>query len=106
MANYVYSDLQVSKSRIDDEINNLGNGIADPKLLLEIDYVYHHQDNDYDGGLSFLDRINKKLGVFHGEWNIQHLKDTIRNAEDQQAEYLRVINWMFQDQRDITYYGL
>jgi hypothetical protein len=107
MANqmYVYADLCVSEQRMHDEISNLGEALPDAKLLLMVDYVYHHQDDDYDGGLSFLDRIQRKIGMFKN-WDIQNFKDTIRNANDKQAEYLRVINQMFHDTRDIMCYGL
>ena len=77
------------------------------KTLLMADYVYHHQDTDYDGGLSFLDRLSRKLGFrHHNEWNIQEFKDWVRTHENPQNAFVRIIDEMLEDPKDIDYYGL
>ncbi len=103
---YVPNNLRASRNDIDDEIRNLGENLGTYDLLVKIDYHYHHQDNDYDGGLSMLDRIKRKLGRFHPEWDIESMKNDIRNASDPIAEYAWVINLMFASESDIAYYGL
>jgi hypothetical protein len=74
--------------------------------LITIDYFYHHHMKDYDGGLSFLDRIYKKLGQFHSEWNITDLKNSIRNAKNPVSVYSDIIQYLLSDPHDIAYYGI
>jgi hypothetical protein len=79
----------------------------DWKHLLMADYVYHHQDADYDGGLSFLDRLNKKLGHRHSDWDIDAFKDWIRtHVESPTSAYALVISDMLANHEDVEYYGL
>lgn len=103
---YLYNHWQVTEQEMNAEINNLGDNFASPELLVKVDYFYHHQDNNYDGGLSMLDRIYAKLGQFHPEWNIQNMKDNVRNANNSQEEFILTIRNMFQSLNDIAYYGL
>ena len=103
---YIPDNFQASEVDIQNDINNLGDNVCEFDLLIKIDYCYYHQSNNYDGGLSFLDRINRKLGQFHPEWNIENMKNNIRNANDPCEEFIRTIDFMFSDIRDITYYGL
>ena len=75
------------------------------KDLIKIDFAYHNEENDYDGGLSFLDRLNKKIGRFHQEWDIEGLKHIIRNANDPFSMYEDIIKYMLEDPRDVNYYN-
>lgn len=105
---YVPQDLRVSKDNLTNEINQLGEDeLATVQLLVKVDYVYHHHENNYDGGLSFLDRINRKLGRFQdNNWDIQQMKDQIRNSNNPHGEYMWVIGQMFSDVRNIAIYGV
>jgi hypothetical protein len=76
------------------------------ETLLMVDYMFHHQDNDYDDGLSFLDRLNHKIGRFHPEWNIEEYKDRIRNSNDPVAKYVHIVSNMLSDPTDVFYYGV
>lgn len=104
---YIPDNLQVSSNDLDAEINQLGNSLADVNLLVKIDYVYHHRDNNYDGGLSMLDRINAKLGRNRvNPWNIESMKDNIRNSMNRQRAFMETIESMFPTLSEIEYYGL
>ncbi len=70
-------------------------------VLLMIDYNNHHKDDDYDGGLSFINRIHKKLGWFHTEWNVNLLRNSIKNEDD----YIQIITDML-DEEVCCMYGL
>jgi hypothetical protein len=74
--------------------------------LLTIDYFYHHHEADYDFGLSFIDRIYKKLGQFHPEWDVIELKNNVIYSNTPVVAYSCVINFMLQDPRDVLYYGI
>ena len=78
----------------------------DWKHLLMADYVYHHQDADYDGGLSFLDRLNKKLGHRHSDWDIDAFKDWIMSHDNIESAYQRIVMEMLENHDDVMYYGL
>ena len=93
-----------------NEINEFVASLNDKQLnwsdLLIIDYFYYHHMPDYDSGLSFLDRIHKKLGQFHPEWNIANLKNGIRYAQNPTSVYSDVVQYLLSDQRDVVYYGV
>ena len=108
MTNYVPQDLRVNKDNLDNEISQLGeDDLASIELLVKVDYVYHHHENDYDGGLSFLDRINRKLGRYQENgWDIEGMKNQIRNCNDPHGEYMRMIEEFFRDVRNVVIYVL
>ena len=70
--------------------------------LMAIDHAFHFQDKDYDGGISFIDRLYKKLGRFHPEWNLEELKNKSRSMDT----YYKTIEEMLKEQKDIDYYGV
>ena len=74
--------------------------------LLTIDYFYHHHRADYDGGISFIDRLNKKIGQFHPNWDIEGLKRIIRLSDNPQGVYVDIIKYLLEDPYDIFYYGI
>ena len=70
--------------------------------LMAIDYAYHHADNDYANGVSFIDRLVQKLGHNHPFWNIEMLKASVTDT----YSYIQVISGMLKDQNDIDFYGV
>jgi hypothetical protein len=74
--------------------------------LLTIDHFYYHHETNYDGGLSFIDRINKKLGRFHPEWDITSMKNSIVSSKYPQNMYVNTILFMLSDPKDVLYYGI
>ena len=74
--------------------------------LIKIDYAFHNTDPSYDGGLSFLDRIAAKIGRFHPNWNIDNIKQHVRDAETPQLEYIIVVSSMFSRAGMLRYYGV
>lgn len=74
--------------------------------LLMLDYFYNHHMPDYDGGLSFIDRLIKKLGFGHDDWDADYIKYYIVNAEDKSAAYIEIIEEMLESEQDIACYGI
>ena len=104
---YILPEFRVSVNEMNNRLGQLGaDQVPSVDILLMVDYVFHHQNDNYDGGLSFIDRIHAKLGQHHPEWNVQVMKDAIRNANDPMDEYLFVIDTMLGDADDRVYYGL
>jgi chromatin remodeling complex protein RSC6 len=64
-----------------------------PEILLMIDYAYHSEDENYGDGLSFLDRLYKKLSLFFEiNWEVEHLKILIRNSQNPSSEFVVLLN--------------
>ncbi len=102
---YVEQNYHLTHQELDNHLRNVGDNVSWCDLLM-VDYVYHNQEQNYDAGLSFIDRLIRKLGRFHPEWNSDNIKDRIRNANYPQGEYVRVIQEMLNDPSDIAYYGV
>ena len=101
---YVSNTCKISENQLNAELSDAGDNVTWAHILM-VDYSVHHQDNDYDEGLSFIDRLNKKLGKFHN-WNVNELKLRIKNAQQPVGEYLLVISEMLADPKDVFYYGV
>jgi hypothetical protein len=64
-----------------------------PEVLLMIDFAYHNGDRNYDGGLSFLDRLYRKLSLyFQIQWNVSNLKDMIKSSNNPSSTFIDVLN--------------
>lgn len=103
---YVPINFKVTDVQLNNILNQLGENDPTWETLLMVDYVYHHQENDYEDGLSFLDRLNDKLGEFHPNWNVEGWKQDIRNSETPVILYLETIQNMLSDPEDVFWYGV
>lgn len=103
---YIPQDYKVSEQELDDILPNVEDAEIRWTHLLMIDYVYHHQNPNYEGGLSFIDRLVRKLGRFHPNWDIQDLKNEIRYSYDPQYTYIQVIARMLSNPGHVAYYGV
>lgn len=100
---FVATYFKVTENELRDRLANAGDHVTWVDLIM-IDYVYHHEDANYQGGLSFLDRIYKKLGKFHkNDWPpIDYVKKTIGDSID----YGNWVNHLLKDPSDVLYYGV
>lgn len=103
---YISNEYKFDKNELDNLLANLGEDEATWETLLMVDYAYHNQDNQYDNGLSFLDRLNRKLGRFHPNWTVNEWKDSIRNSNNPTDEFIRIVSNMLENQSDVAYYGV
>lgn len=93
-----------TKAEMDDIINNAQNITAE--ILLMIDYAYHNTDQNYDAGLSFLDRLHWKLSMyFDVHWHPQNLKDIVRHSANPAETFLQLLNTILTQQM-IDCYGV
>jgi len=74
--------------------------------ILMIDYFYHNHEENYDNGLSFLDRLNKKIGQFHNDWDIEDFKILIKTANNPNSMYLDIVEYMLSNTNELAYYGI
>ena len=106
-AMYVSQNFAIDEQELIDAVTNIREpSDIDWKHLLMADYVYHHEDSDYDGGLSFLDRLQKKLGHKHQDWDVQAFKDWIITHDNIESAYQRIVMEMLENHEDVEYYGL
>ena len=103
---YIPNNYKVTNDQFDQIYNNLGENDATWETLIMADYVCHHNDEDYDDGLTFFDRLQKKIGQFHEDWNIQIFKSMIRQSENPALEYVMIVKNMLADPSDVAYYGV
>ena len=104
---YVPQGLRLSIQQVSEKIANMEEGeLIHAKRFIEIDYAYHHQDADYNGGLSLIDRIFDKIGHFHPHWNVIEMKQSIMTADDRENAYVDQIIAMFDRPGMKEYYGL
>jgi len=104
---YVPENLRLSVQEVTDKIANIEEGeFIHAKQFIEIDYAYHKDDQDYNGGLSFIDRIFAKLSIFNPHWNLNEIKQHIMTADDRENAYLDRIIAMFDRPGMKEYYGL
>ena len=104
---YVPDYLRLTIQQVNDKISNMQEG--DPvnaKQLIEIDHAYHKDEQNYNGGLSFIDRIFGKIGRFHPNWNVIEMKQEIMTSDDRENAYVDRIIAMFDRPGMIEFYGL
>lgn len=104
---YIPNKFKVTKEQFDEIYNSLGENDATWETLLMADYAYHHQDSDYNNGLSFMDRLEKKIGKFHPEWDIGEYYDLVELCKYDKAEqFASIIQEMLTNPSDVMYYGV
>jgi hypothetical protein len=105
MAGYIPYVLRLTKGQVDNMINNTNKNITAYDLI-SIDYAYHCQDDDYDNGLSFIDRLHWKLSIYFDiDWVPQDIKSFIISSEDNKQTYSAIINQIL-TQEMIDCYGI
>ena len=89
---FVSPNYRKTKMDIATMLEYIHNIEITPETILMIDYAYHNEDEDYDGGLSFLDRLYKKLSnYFEINWDVEYLKELIRNSEHPSEDFVTVL---------------
>lgn len=88
-------DIQYRKTKAEvfDMLKNIEEADVLPETLLTIDYAFHNTDENYDDGLSFLDRLHRKLSKFYPiQWNLENMKNTVRNSNNPATTFVDMLN--------------
>lgn len=97
-------EFQYSLDEVRQMLNN--NEEVTWTLILKVDHAHHYHENNYDNGLSFIDRLYHKLQrPFNLQWNIEELKETIRTSNQPEYEYLNILGNLL-TQEMVEYYGV
>lgn len=63
--------------------------------IVKVHYAYRRTFSDFDGGLSLFDSLKKKLSLYFDnvkDWDINKMKDQIRNSPHPQDEYMLILD--------------
>jgi len=106
MLNLPIVDLKYRKTK--NEIVHMVRELEDmnitPEILLMIDYAFHNTDDNYEDGLSFLDRLHHKLSTYFPiQWNISNLKDMIQNSLNPSKTFVDILNEILTDKMIMVY---
>lgn len=89
---FVSSTYRKTKMDITRMLEYSHNIEASVETLVMIDYAYHNEDENYQEGLSFLDRLYKKLSnFFEISWDVEYLKDLLRKSENPSEDFIAVL---------------
>lgn len=94
-----YADIQeMDTVRVDDDIP--------VSTIIGVHHAYHSDDADFDGGLSLLDFIHKKLNKpFKLNWDVESMKNLIRRSSNPSNALVGVLT-VAMTREMIAYYGL
>lgn len=101
---YLPAAYVATKEQIESILSKINENDEVPlELILMIDNVYHCDDVNYEGGLSFFDRLHWKLSLFFElQWTPEDVKNQVRNAPE---EYMNVLRSLL-DSEKIDVYGV
>jgi hypothetical protein len=100
----VSAEYRKTKQEIRDMLNNMQDVDITPEFLLMTDFAYHNTDNNYDEGLSFLDRLHWKLSTYFDiAWVVENLKSTIRESNTPSATFIDILNEILTDEMVVCY---
>jgi len=98
---FLPTHCEITKEQLDNYMKELDpSEPADNSLYVMIDYAFHHNDPDYNQGLSFFKRINDKLGKYEDR-TIDMLMFLINDEHD----YMYMLDSLFTS-ADLAYYGI
>jgi hypothetical protein len=104
---YVAEEYRKTQAELDELLEKMQDEYElTPEVLLMIDYVYHNEDDNYEGGLSFLDRLHKKLSLYFSiNWDVTNIKNMIRQSEHPEAAFIYILNELLNPEM-ISCYGV
>ena len=75
-------------------------------VLVMIYNIYHNQDDDFEDGLGFLNRLHHKLSMYFDiQWDLDGIKSILRQSTKPEDEYYDILNQMLTPDM-ITVYGV
>ena len=102
MPSFLPKHCEVTKDELDKYLNeDPDNDDVPYELYCMIDQVFHHNEPDYRGGLSFFHRINKKVPKYD-ERTLHMLENFIQNDEQSQILMLEALF----TKSDMAIYGI
>lgn len=93
---YVKPDHRLTREQLDVVLDSLEvDRNVHLDVLVAIDYVFHGTEDNFDGGLGFLDRLYHKLAMYFDiAWDLDGIKSIIRESTKPQEEYYDILSQM------------
>lgn len=102
----VLAQHRKTKDEVKDMLANMQEIDINAEVLLMIDYAFHNTDEDYDEGLSFLDRLYSKLRIYFPiQWNVRNLKKFVNDSNNPAQMLIDILNEILTDDM-IALYGV
>ena len=91
---YLKNSERVTRAELDVVLDSLEvDGDVPLHVIMKVDYVFYGEDADYDGGLSFLDRLYKKLNWYYNlSWDLDAIKAQIRGSSYPPEDYYNFLS--------------
>lgn len=102
---YIKENHRITREQLDEVLNGLGeDGDVPISVLVQIYHVYHSQDEDYEGGLGFLNRLHHKLSMYFDiEWDLDGIKSILREASKPEEEFYEILHQMLTPEMIVVY---
>jgi hypothetical protein len=93
---YIQEIDRVSMTEINTYLASLGeDDTITVETLVMIHYAYHHEDDDFDGGLNLLDLLYNKLKNYYEiSWDVNGMKEIIRTSCNPEEAYYDLLHQM------------
>lgn len=104
---YIKENHRITREQLDDVLNGLEvDGEVPLNVLVQVYHVYHKQDDDFEGGLGFLNRLHHKLSMYFDiEWDLDGIKSILRESNKPEEEFYEILHQMLTPEM-IACYGV
>jgi hypothetical protein len=104
---YIKENHRISREELEEVLNSLEvDGDVPLSVIVQIYHVYHNQDDDYEGGLGFLNRLHHKLSMYFDiQWDLDGIKSIIRESSKPEEEFYGILHQMLTPEM-IAVYGV
>jgi hypothetical protein len=104
---YIKENHRITREQLDEVLNSLEvDGDVPLSVIVQIYHVYHNQDEDYEGGLGFLNRLHHKLSMYFDiQWDLDGIKSILRESGKPEDEYYDILHQMLTPEM-IAVYGV
>jgi hypothetical protein len=104
---YIKENDRITREQLEEVLNSLEvDGDVPLSVIVQIYHVYHSKDEDYEGGLGFLNRLHHKLSMYFDiQWDLDGIKSILREASKPEEEYYDILQQMLTPEM-IAVYGV
>lgn len=104
---YIKENHRITRDDLDKVLNSLEvDGDVPLDVIVQVYHVFHNQDDDFEGGLGFLNRLHHKLSMYFDiAWDVDGIKSILRESGKPEEEYYDILNQMLTPEM-IACYGV
>ena len=104
---YIKENHRITRAELDGVLDTLEVDFdVSLDVIVQVYHVFHSQDDDYEGGLGFLNRLHHKLSQYYDiQWDLDGIKSILRGANKPEEEYYDILHQMLTPEM-IACYGV